>query len=738
MSFLLNFLTPRGAGRRPAGPSTPERTPRGAGRRPAGPSTPERTPRDAGRRPAGPSTPERPPAKRQFNGPSPARPLATSPPEPFPPVAQRQDEELNTQQSNHSSEGDPSLTRNTSSPATAAGTFLRTPEVVAEGRTKSWNGLDMPEGLPLGPENSLKGLKDRIETWAKEQGFSLSKQDTTPANKSRGQRLSFACHRYGRPRKNQNRNQIDMSRPTQTTTKTDCKWSIWVEESTEGWMVAMLPRGALSEATTKGTGTAPVHNHELPKTQTERNQFHTLREIPEHLRQYAEILAKAGTAFSDIFRFLVSEWDDENANEDPPFTLKDVQNMFQGTRFERAFDATNLIKYLRQRKENDAELDYDFTTDSNGAIDKVLFIAKGAKELWQQCEWSVALFDTKHGTNRYGLKVACLTTVDKNGKTRVLATSLLLHEDEDSFTWVFELFVRLFGNAPSVLFTDEDRAMGLAIRAALPTTEHLLCIFHIWKNFWKHIRPLLLGRTLEWKEASKIFWKLGKNSDSSGQQTFDTQFKALVNVVRGTESAPPTTTTKAMKNGLAWLENLKKRKEQWAACFTWQHVTFGVHSTQRAEAIHSAIAQFCYKGSTIDKLARDMDQMTNQQRIKSESAALDYAFGALLGPSPVISPSADTIGENLGNYPLQLNNAQASQLVMYSVEAVDIEEANTVSSEEQPFLVSRLTNQSDVELDGALEDQDRRRDLERAADHINDSGSTAVESLNADRSNTSC
>jgi hypothetical protein len=178
-----------------------------------------------------------------------------------------------------------------------------------------------------------------------------------------------------------------------------------------------------------------------------------------------------------------------------------------------------------------------------------------------------------------------------------------------------------------------------------------------------------------------------------------------------------------MKNGLAWLENLKKRKEQWAACFTWQHVTFGVHSTQRAEAIHSAIAQFCYKGSTIDKLARDMDQMTNQQRIKSESAALDYAFGALLGPSPVISPSADTIGENLGNYPLQLNNAQASQLVMYSVEAVDIEEANTVSSEEQPFLVSRLTHQSDVELEGALEDQDRRRDLERAADHGYDSGS---------------
>jgi hypothetical protein len=70
-----------------------------------------------------------------------------------------------------------------------------------------------------------------------------------------------------------------------------------------------------------------------------------------------------------------------------------------------------------------------------------------------------------------------------------------------------------------------DTAMGLAIRAALPTTEHLLCIFHIRS-------PLLLSRTSEWKEASKIFWQLGKNSDSSGKQTFDAQFEALVNVVQ--------------------------------------------------------------------------------------------------------------------------------------------------------------------------------------------------------------
>jgi hypothetical protein len=136
-----------------------------------------------------------------------------------------------------------------------------------------------------------------------------------------------------------------------------------MEESTEGWMVASIPKAALADAASSAMGSAPCHNHNIPKRQTERNQFASLREIPPDLLLTAETLAKAGNSPGDIFRFLVSQWDEVNAKDDPPFTLTDVQNTFQGTRFERAFDATNLIAYLRQRKEDDAELDYEFTTD---------------------------------------------------------------------------------------------------------------------------------------------------------------------------------------------------------------------------------------------------------------------------------------------------------------------------------------------------------------------------------------
>jgi hypothetical protein len=85
-----------------------------------------------------------------------------------------------------------------------------------------------------------------------------------------------------------------------------------------------------------------------------------------------------------------------------------------------------------------------------------------------------------------------------------------------------------------------------------------------------------------------------------------------------------------------------------------------------------------------------------------------------------MSPAADTISENLGNYYRPLINAQACQLLMYSLEVVDSEKSNAVSMEEQRIVVSRLSHHSDqsyVQLAETLEDRVRRRELVRAVDH---------------------
>jgi transposase-like protein len=141
----------------------------------------------------------------------------------------------------------------------------------------------------------------------------------------------------------------------------------------------------------------------------------------------------------------------------------------------------------------------------------------------------VLLYDTKHGTNRYGVKLGCLTSFDQTGKTQVLAASLILHEDEESFTWVFKCFSESFQRPPVVVFTDSDLAMDKAIPLAWPEAVHLLCTFHLFKNFFENMRPLFVNRKDDWQVAASLWWKLCKTSDAAMRERFPDEWDALTN-----------------------------------------------------------------------------------------------------------------------------------------------------------------------------------------------------------------
>ena len=68
--------------------------------------------------------------------------------------------------------------------------------------------------------------------------------------------------------------------------------------------------------------------------------------------------------------------------------------------------------------------------------------------------------------------------------------------------------------------------------------------------------------------------------------------------------------SKERSNALVWLATLGDRAEKWAYRHTWQYLTLDVHSTQRAEAIHSALATII---ANSDKLNRLLDKLTSFQ-----------------------------------------------------------------------------------------------------------------------------
>ena len=97
-----------------------------------------------------------------------------------------------------------------------------------------------------------------------------------------------------------------------------------------------------------------------------------------------------------------------------------------------------------------------------------------------------------------------------------------------------------------------------------------------------------------------------------------------------------------------WLQSLKLRKKQWAACYTSKHFTAGIASTARAEAMHSAISQFSNKCRSILDIVLDLEQMAEGQQFKSKMATVDVLLRSAIHQLN-LPPGFDFIQLKLGS-----------------------------------------------------------------------------------------
>jgi hypothetical protein len=265
-------------------------------------------------------------------------------------------------------------------------------------------------------------------------------------------------------------------------------------------------------------------------------------------------------------------------------------------------DAGTLIRQLKAR----SGLQYNHRLDSEGCLELVIAELEGARELVRKAGTSLCvMYDTTFGTNIHDCKLGLFTTVNESYGTSILAISLLSGDEcKDKFSWIFTEFVKMFEVRPSVIITDSCAKIGAAVQEVLHDTRHLLCVWHIFLNFEKHVYNIVSRE--DWRTINNKFWLLAKETDArsaekepieqteateSALPTFADEYKALVNAVKesavhrlGNEAHPK------LQNALRWLnETLFKKREKWAYRYTWSIFTGGCHSTQRAEAIHAAI-----------------------------------------------------------------------------------------------------------------------------------------------------
>lgn len=282
-----------------------------------------------------------------------------------------------------------------------------------------------------------------------------------------------------------------------------------------------------------------MHNgtHTFPKTPLEVLQQPSLRFIPDKYHHDISVLTDTGASIATIHRYLVSKCVQDGIAL--CFNYDDVKSYVRKSGYmDSAKDISQLLEHLESRRDRNEALKYDTHVDESGRIDGIIF-SLDENDLWNSAKDSKVVFlDSKHGTNRYNMKLACFTTIDSNGKTQVLAAAFVTEESKELYTWAMKRFVAFF-SAPDVMFTDGDRQIINSITDVCPTTTLLRCVWHVWKNFYQLLKSCFEVDT--WKVVSNKFWRIALTSDKYYCDKIEDDWNEMVDYMQSNTSCDQST-----------------------------------------------------------------------------------------------------------------------------------------------------------------------------------------------------
>jgi hypothetical protein len=155
------------------------------------------------------------------------------------------------------------------------------------------------------------------------------------------------------------------------------------------------------------------------------------------------------------------------------------------------FDAQMFIENLIRNKETCSSFYFDFDVDEDGNLSK-LFWADPIRIKNCLLFGEMTSVDSTFKTNKYCMLFVPFTGVDHQKRCITFAIGLIAHEDVESYEWLFKNFLEAMGGfCPTVIITDQDPAMKIAIENVMPNTAHRLCMWHIMKKVREKVSPLV-------------------------------------------------------------------------------------------------------------------------------------------------------------------------------------------------------------------------------------------------------
>ncbi|PKA48860.1 Protein FAR1-like sequence 5 [Apostasia shenzhenica] len=333
------------------------------------------------------------------------------------------------------------------------------------------------------------------------------------------------------------------------------------------------------------------HNHELAT----RTQVHRLR---SH-RHITPVQAMTNTGISPKPTFdLMSV--DVDGHENLGFIL-DFGN---DPRAEQSMaikigDGGGVLEYLEKMQLEDPKFFYSVQVDKLHATN--IFWADSRMIADYENFGDVVCFDTtcrRLNDNRvFGLLVG----VNNHKQVIVFGASFLHVESSESFKWMFSAFLKaMSGKRPKTVLSDEDLAIGKAIKMCMPETNYRICGWQVCQNIFCHLSEVV-G---DYKSFCIDFSSCIYNHDE--EASFIDSWNAMI--------------VKHKLVGNAYLQRLFEKREQWVLVYGRDIFYAGICHVQRSDSMHKELKNFLNTSNDELMFFKQLERLVQDRRYEELKA----------------------------------------------------------------------------------------------------------------------
>ncbi|XP_074283101.1 protein FAR1-RELATED SEQUENCE 5-like [Silene latifolia] len=163
-------------------------------------------------------------------------------------------------------------------------------------------------------------------------------------------------------------------------------------------------------------------------------------------------------------------------------------------------DGHMFISHLETLRETKG-LVFAYETDVDSALTRIFWTNADSIRCYALFGDAIS-FDPTYGMNKYNMKFAPFTGIDNHKKSITFGCLLLEYEDDDSFIWAFQQFMKAMGGKePNYIISDQDAGIINAVPA-----RHRFCMWHIMKKVTDKVGSTICKETDFLSRLNNVVW----------------------------------------------------------------------------------------------------------------------------------------------------------------------------------------------------------------------------------------